>query len=384
MDATLAKTALHDWHQDHGGRMVDFAGWMMPVQYASISQEHIATRTAATLFDVSHMGRFEFVGPSAADWLDRFLTRRVDDLRPGQIRYSLMTAADGNVLDDVLVYRLPFDADAAVEQPADSVYSLVVNAGNRQKIWDWLHHEPAPADTTCIDHTLATAMIAVQGPLARSLVMNVLQRPDLSTLATYTGWSGKHDGSSLVCTRTGYTGEDGFELICSVDSAVTLWSELLAAGGANGVCAAGLGARDTLRLEAAMPLYGHELTEQINPYQAGLKFAVNLKDRQFHGRDALQAAASATWPRRVGLVLPGKRVAREHAKVISIDQNVVGEVTSGTFSPTRAEPIAMAYVDADEIRRCSAEDGRKLWVDIRGTQTEATIVPLPFYKRPPS
>ena len=364
--------------------MVDFAGWSMPVQYSSISEEHLATRTAAALFDVSHMGRFSIVGPDAAAWLDSLLTRRVVDLRTGRIRYSLVTTDEGGTLDDVLVYRLPF----AEHQPEG--YGLVVNASNRDKIWQWMQRHAAPSGTRCDDLTRQTAMIAVQGPQARALVIDVMQRPDFADLKTYTGWAGTKPllesqtspgGREVhwVCSRTGYTGEDGFELIVPAECAAQVWRVLLDAGQAAGVRAAGLGARDTLRLEAGMPLYGHELDEQINPIQAGLAFAVNLNERDFHGRDALLAATKKDWPKRVGLVLEGRRVAREKARVLNVDEQDVGTVTSGTFSPTLQKAIAMAYVDAAELQRLAVD--RRLRVDIRGKHVDAEMVPLPFYRR---
>ena len=368
---SLATTPLWEWHRKHGARLVDFAGWSMPVQYSSISAEHEATRSAATLFDVSHMGRFKFVGEATATWLDRLLTRRVDNLRNGRVRYSLVTNVEGGTLDDVLVYRVQH----AEEQTPE--FWMVVNASNREKIWNWLLKHEAPSSAKMQDLTSDTAMIAVQGPRAREIVVEALRLDQLTSLSNYTAWYGVWAGETVLVSRTGYTGEDGFELIVPNNVAEKVWQTVLAHGAAINAMAAGLGARDTLRLEAAMPLYGHELSESITPIQAGLEFAVNLSDRSFPGRKALvEASTNCDLPQRVGLRLDGKRVARESSTVLDLNQTEIGEVTSGTFSPTLKCPIAMAYVP----RECSVV-GTKLLVDIRGRKHEAEIVPLPFYRR---
>lgn len=369
MSDNLARTPLHDWHAAHGGRMVDFAGWSMPVQYASIALEHTATRTAAALFDVSHMGRFRFDGPGAGALLDRLLTRRVLGMAAGKIRYSLVTNEAGGILDDVLVYHLVEDG-----RP---FHLLVVNASNRAKIASWIKSHLAMSDEVAFsDRTLETAMIAVQGPralqIARSLVAD-----NPSGLDYYTGAVSQIGGAKGIVSRTGYTGEDGCELIVPAEAALDLWTRLYSLGKEHGLAAAGLGARDTLRLEAAMPLYGHELSEQINPIQAGLDFAVNLKDREFVGRAAIaKLKGDPALPKRVGLELLSKRVPREHYPILAGGQRV-GEVTSGTFSPTLQKPIAMGYVPAG-----ASAVGTELAVDIRGSAEAARVVKLPFYTRP--
>ncbi|MCA9169420.1 MAG: glycine cleavage system aminomethyltransferase GcvT [Planctomycetales bacterium] len=368
MDAQLATTPLHDWHRAHGGRMVDFAGWSMPVQYTSITEEHTATRERATLFDVSHMGRFLIQGAAATGWLDGCLTRRITDLEPGRIRYSLVTRDDAGILDDVLVYRL-------TDLAGDSYLQLVVNASNRAKIWDWLQPRLA-AGVELTDVTCETAMIAVQGPLAVKLAEESLSLDGLSSLGNYTGECRAVDGQTWTISRTGYTGEDGVELIVPADCAVRVWERLLELGASQRVQAAGLGARDTLRLEAAMPLYGHELDETINPYQAGLAFAVNLAGRDFPGADVLRAVDRDQLARRVGLVLAGKRVARQPDVLYNSAGEQVGAITSGTFSPTLQQAIAMAYVTP-----AHAELGQQLEVEIRGRREVATVVKLPFYQR---
>jgi aminomethyltransferase len=370
MTGSLKKTPLADWHSAHGGRMVDFAGWSMPVQYGSIVAEHQATRTAASLFDVSHMGRLRIEGAGAAAYLDRLLTRQVIGMGPGKIRYSLVCNEQGGILDDVLVYHLQ-------EHGGGLYYLLVVNASNREKIVAWLQKQLAAGDDVHLaDRTCDTAMIAVQGPAALRCV-EPLVGADLGGLDYYTGTETTVCGHPGLVSRTGYTGEDGCELIVPAAAAVEVWEKILAHGREAGASPAGLGARDTLRLEAAMPLYGHELNEQINPLQAGLAFAVNLEGRDFVGRAALLAAKQdQQQPVRVGLELAGRRAAREHYPVLAAGQPV-GEVTSGTFSPTLQKPIAMAYVPP-----VHSAVGTELAVDIRGTAEPARVVKLPFYKRP--
>ena len=369
MGGDLLQTPLHAWHAAHGARLVDFAGWSMPVQYGSIVEEHQATRKAAALFDVSHMGRIRFEGAGAEAFLDRLLTRKVAGMGPGKIRYSLMCREDGGILDDVLVYHLAAHAGGLYHQ-------LVVNASNRQKIVDWLGRQRRPSDQVEFsDVTQDTAMIAVQGPLALRIA-EPLVGTDLGGLGYYTGCETTICGHAGIASRTGYTGEDGCELIVPAAAAAEVWQRLFDAGRPLGLAAAGLGARDTLRLEAAMPLYGHELSETINPLQAGLAFAVNLQGRQFVGRDGLAALQNdAAQPVRIGLELVGRRVPREHYAVLHGGQRV-GEVTSGTFSPTLQKPIAMAYVAA-----ASSSVGQELSIDIRGAAEPAKVVPLPFYRR---
>lgn len=374
MPDSLARTPLYDWHAAHGGRLVDFAGWSMPVQYGSIAAEHAAVRSEAGLFDVSHMGRLRLDGRSsdAADvaaFLDSVTTRRVVDMRPGQVRYSLVTNDAGGILDDVLVYRLQ---DAA----GRGYFLLVVNASNRAKIVEWLAPRVGEhAGVRMSDVTTAWAMIAVQGPAALQLVRPLVDAP-LDDLRYYRCLETRIAGHGGIVSRTGYTGEDGWELILGAGAVVGVWEQLLAAGSARGVLACGLGCRDTLRLEAAMPLYGHELGESIHPFEAGLRFAVDLEGRTFPGRDALAAVAhDPNLPRRIGLRFDGKRVPREGYAVVA-DGKIVGRVTSGTFSPTLNCPLAMAYVDA-----AHADVGRALGVDVRGKIEPCRVVPLPFYKR---
>ena len=355
--------------------MVDFGGWSMPMQYSSIVQEHQTTRTAVGLFDVSHMGRLHFHGTDAARFLDSLLTRRVVDMRIGQIRYSLLCNQHGGILDDVLVYCLETSGPQSPRQRQGPSFQLVVNAGNRMKILDWLAHHQTDYDVQLHDMTHATTMIAVQGPLAISL-LGPLVDCDLAAVRYYRGLQSRLTGRSCYLSRTGYTGEDGCELIVAAEDGPPVWETILQHGVEMGAAPIGLAARNTLRLEAGMPLYGHELTEQTNPIQAGLGFALNLQNRQFVGHEALVSfQAENHQPIRIGLLLDGKRVPREGYAILHADQPV-GEVTSGTYSPTFERPIAMGYV-----KQSAGAPGTTLQINLRGKKHRAVVVPLPFYQR---
>ena len=350
--------------------MVDFSGWRMPVQYTSIVDEHQATRNAVGLFDISHMGRLAVAGPDAAALVDQLVTRRVSDLGAGRIRYGLVCNESGGVLDDVLVYGAPAPAEVWGE---DAALGVVVNAGNRDKLVAWFNQHAAGFDAQVTDRSLSTAMIAVQGPGAVAAA-DALTGGAASPLKNYRGTAATLDGHGVYVSRTGYTGEDGVEILCPADAALSIWERLVAHTAPHGGMPVGLGARDTLRLEAAMPLYGHELSEDINPFEAGLGFGVTLAEgRDFIGRDALAAAKPAPARVRIGLVLEGRRVAREGTAVLS-NGAPAGVITSGTFSPTLQRPIALALIDP------SAADG-ELTLDLRGKSLPATAAPLPFYRR---
>jgi aminomethyltransferase len=283
------------------------------------------------------------------------------------VRYALVCNDDGGILDDVLVYKFAATDDA---------FWMVVNAGNRERIVGWIRSK-LPASISLSDGTTTTAMIAVQGPKSISVIEPLAVTPSpISKMRYYTCSTGRFGQSDILLSRTGYTGEDGVEIICDAPDALAIWERILDAASQVGGIAAGLGARDTLRLEAAMPLYGHELSEAINPIQAGLNFAVNLGSRKFIGSDALERfAADKSQSVRVGLTSEGKRVPRQGCPVLHSNE-IAGEVTSGTFSPTFNRPIAMAYV-----RPTAAAVGTRVAVDIRGTQYPAVVVPLPFYER---
>jgi len=372
----LLRTPMYSWHVEHGGRLVDFAGWEMPVQYDSIIQEHHATRRSIGLFDISHMGRIRFTGSGAGVFLDRILTRRVLDMRPGVVRYALVTRQDGGVLDDVLLYRL-------AEPPAE--YLLVVNAANRHKILHWLQTQRRPEDRVqWQDETESSAMIAVQGPRSPDLINELIDDVQLEDIRYYHAVPARVAGLNVLLSRTGYSGEDGCELIVSADEGLFLWEELVRHGQKFQARPAGLGARDTLRLEAGMPLYGHELSEEINPLEAGLDFAVQTQGRNFPGADVLRQVQAVGPARlRVGLTFDGRRVPRQGHRVLRDDptsaspaSSPIGHVTSGTFSPTLERPIAMAYVEKQY-----ANENERVYVDIRGHAEPARIVRLPFYRR---
>lgn len=380
-DPTCLRTPLYTWHKEHGGRMVRFAGWWMPVRYTSIIAEHRATRSTGGLTDISHMGRIRFEGPGAAVFLAELLTRRVADMRLGQIRYSLVTNDDGGILDDVLVGYL----HNAQGQP---YYVLVVNGANREKIVRWIdsHLSADRANTPgeeilWTDVTRLWAMFAIQGPRAVDLLQPVIDC-DLASMRYYNGVQASilHPAAQRqggIISRTGYTGEDGFELSIGADIAPAVWDMLARRGEPLGVVPTGLGARDTLRLEAGMPLYGHELSEKVNPFQAGLDYACHLVGYNFPGRDALLRIQNAAPDVvRVGLELDGRRPAREGCPVL-VGGKQVGWITSGTVSPTLEKPIAMGYVDAQY-----APLGTKLEIDIRGRSATARVVETPFYRRP--
>ena len=353
------RTPLYDAHLALGARMVDFAGWDMPVQYTSIAQEHQAVRSAAGIFDISHMGRFSFSGPGTIPLIQRTFTNNAATLKEGQVRYGLVCKETGGILDDVLVYGF-------AQAPG-----MVVNASNREKIFNWIVNHQGELAVTVRDATLETCMIAVQGPKALELVRG-LTPADAAALPYYFATHTTYDSTPCLLSRTGYTGEDGVELIVAASQGPALWKKLQA----RGAIPCGLGARDTLRLEAAMPLYGHELNEEIDPLQAGLGWAVKLDKGEFIGREAiLKGKENPGRRQRVGLEIEGKRIAREQAAVLA-DGKQIGVVTSGTFAPTLEKVIAMAYVDP-----AFAAPGSACEVDIRGKASAATVVRLPFYDR---
>lgn len=369
---------LHDEHVALGAALTDFAGWQMPLRYGSDVAEHTAVRTAAGLFDLSHMGELELSGPGAGDALDRALVGNLSALAVGRARYTMICAPDGGVLDDLVVYRLE-----------DERYLVVANASNVAVVRDALTERLAGRpDATLEDRSEQTALIAVQGPLAEQVVVGLV--PDATEaqavreLRYYAAVRATVQGIDALVARTGYTGEDGFELFVPADDAPALWRAVLAAGAPLGLVPAGLSARDSLRLEAGMPLYGNELDRTTTPHDAGLGRVVRLDkvDRDgtplpFVGRDALEARAHATPARTlVGLQGLTRRAARHGYDVVTTGGTVVGTVTSGAPSPTLGHPVAMAYVTPEV-----AADGTDLAVDVRGRHEAVRVVPLPFYRR---
>jgi aminomethyltransferase len=361
------RTPLYDWHVAHGARVVEFGGWDMPVQYTGIVEEHTAVRTAAGLFDISHMGRLTFEGPDALDFLQSIYTNDADSMKPGQVRYGLVCNEQGGVLDDVLVYRL------------ERFWLMVVNASNRLKILDWIERHRGARNVTVTDSTFEWAMVAIQGPRFRAVTDLAGDLKYYFAAIRIMDDPGSGEVLRLIASRTGYTGEDGCEVIMPARAARVLcdyWIEQARSHGLE-LKPCGLGARDTLRLEAAMPLYGHELSEEIDPLQAGLAWAVKFDKGDFIGRTALlKRRGDPALPRRVGLELTSRRIAREGAEVL-VEGRVVGRVTSGTFAPTLNRAIAMAYVEPGH-----AAEGTACTVDVRGKEEAARVVPLPFYRRP--
>ncbi|MFF5298056.1 glycine cleavage system aminomethyltransferase GcvT [Streptomyces sp. NPDC013161] len=363
------RTALDALHRSLGATMTDFAGWDMPLRYGSERDEHLAVRTKAGLFDLSHMGEITVTGPQAAQLLNYALVGNIASVGLGRARYTMICRADGGILDDLIVYRL-----------ADTEYMVVANASNAQVVLDALTERAAGFDAVVRDDRDAYALLAVQGPESPGILKS-LTDADLDGLKYYAGLPGTVAGVPALIARTGYTGEDGFELFVSPGDAEKLWLALTEAGAQVGLIPCGLSCRDTLRLEAGMPLYGHELSTSLTPFDAGLGRVVKFeKDGDFVGRGALEAAAerAASQPPRVlvGLVAEGRRVPRAGYPVVA-DGQVIGEVTSGAPSPTLGKPIAMAYVDAAH----SAPGTTGVGVDIRGSHEPYEVVALPFYRR---
>jgi aminomethyltransferase len=365
-------TALDAVHRSLGATMTDFAGWDMPLRYGSERDEHNAVRTKAGLFDLSHMGEITVTGPQAAALLDYALVGSIGGIPAGRARYTMICRPDGGILDDLIVYRL-----------GENEYMVVANAGNAQVVLDALTERAAGFEAEVRDDRDAYALIAVQGPESPGILTS-LTDAGLDGLKYYAGLPGTVAGFPALIARTGYTGEDGFELFVEPRHAEKLWQALTEAGAPAGLVPCGLSCRDTLRLEAGMPLYGHELTTELTPFDAGLGRVVKFeKEGDFVGREALSAAAeraASNPPRKlVGLIAEGRRVPRAGYRVVAGGQ-VIGEVTSGAPSPTLGKPIAMAYVDA-AYAVPGAVSSSGVGVDVRGTHEPYEVVALPFYKR---
>ncbi len=357
LSSTLRRTPLYEEHKDLGAKLVGFAGFEMPVQYAGIKAEHEAVRESVGLFDVSHMGEVVFRGPEAEMAVQRLVTRDVSRLEAGQAGYSVVCYKDGGTVDDVLVYRRPDD------------FLVVVNAANREKDLDHFQTNTENLDVEIADESDDWALLALQGPEAVDLLQD-FTGTDLASVKYYRFAEGEVNGAPAIVSRTGYTGEDGFELYVGPDAAPGIWRALVGAG----AIPAGLGARDTLRLEAGMCLYGNELNPETTPLEAGIGFAVHLdKEEGFIGQAALRAEREEGLRKKlVGFEVRGRGIAR-HGYPVLVDGEEVGEVTSGTLSPTLNKAIGLALVAP------GVEDTFE--VEIRGRSVEARAVPLPFYKR---
>lgn len=354
------RTALYSRHLARSARMVPFGGWDMPVQYAGVIEEHRAVRGNVGVFDISHMARVRVEGADALSLIENVFTNAVGTMAIGQVRYGLVCKDDGGILDDILVTRFPTHFD------------LCVNASNREKILAWICSK-ATAGVSIVDQTFETTMIAVQGPNAHRLLAGMFD-DDVSKLKYYHARETRYGLHPVTVSRTGYTGEDGFEVIAANEVGLKFWDEIMD----RGATPSGLGARDTLRLEAAMPLYGHELNEEIDPLTAGLGWAVKLDKGDFIGRDAIRAVNEQAPEKRrvrIGLLLEGKRAAREGSRILSTDGTPIGVVTSGSYVPHLDRSIAMGYVPMTMANQTA------MIVDVRGTKIPATRVPLPFYQR---
>ena len=353
----MKRTSLYEMHRAAGATLVPFAGWEMPVSYAGTVAEVQATRTGAGLFDVSHMGEVRVTGPGALAYLQRVTANDVSRLAPGQAQYSLLLNEIGGVIDDVIVYC-----------EGKSSYFVVLNAGCKDKDWDWLNAN-ANADVTLADISDQTALIAVQGPEAVGLVRALTGVADIFRFHFSTA---TFQGVPLTLSRTGYTGEDGFEIFYPWDAAPALWDALTAKGSVP----CGLGARDVLRLEAAYPLYGHELDAATNALECGVGWAIKTVKKDFIGRQAIVGAkADGPQHKLAGLKMTARAIPREGCTVLSRNGAPVGQVTSGTFSPTISAGIGLARLAVDY-----ADVGTDVLVDIRGRQAPATVTALPFYR----
>ena len=377
MDPTAKKTPLFGWHEAHGGKIVPFGGYLLPVQFENgVIAEHNAVREKAGLFDVSHMGEFIISGKAAFDALQWLFTNDFTGMAIGRVRYTLMCNDKGGIIDDLVVYKMDEDR-----------YFLVVNASNREKDASWIKSrlEPAnimssinPEDVVFEDVSDSFAQIALQGPASPSILSSVSETVPQKYYTFIE--NGKAAGIDCIVSRTGYTGETGFELYCKSSDAVLLWEKLLEAGKDAGLIPCGLGARDTLRLEAAMPLYGHEMDEGVNPFEAALSFAVKMEKAGFIGKEALAAFLEEKGKRpgnriRIGLRVKGPGIVREHCPVFHQDRQI-GLTTSGTFCPHLKQALAMALIEEEYAAPLTC-----LKAEVRGKMLEVETCPLPFYKK---
>ena len=366
----LKKTPLNSAHRALGGRMVEFGGWDMPVQYpAGTVSEHLRTRTYAGIFDVSHMGEVVVRGPDAIAFVNRLASNDASKLIDGQAQYSALTTPAGTVIDDLLVYRL-----------AEDHLLLVVNAGTTEKDWDWISSNRLSTDNVELRNASAEfCQIALQGPQALAILQKLTQT-QLTEIKYYHFTQGQVDGVDSIISRTGYTGEDGFEVYAAPDKAEQLWNKMLEAGrfsSDDGILPCGLAARNTLRLEAGMCLYGHEIDEDTTLLEANLGWITKLNKGDFIGREALARQKDEGLKRKlVGFEMSDRGIARDGQDVL-IDRQRLGRVTSGSPAPFLKKNIGMAYVPV-----ASAQPGQALEIDVRGKLVGAQIVPLPFYKRP--
>lgn len=365
--AQLKRTPLFEVYKENGGKCIDFGGWELPVQFSSIKEEHEAVRTKAGLFDVSHMGEVEVKGSGSLDYLQKMMTNDISRIKDGGAQYTAMCYEDGGTVDDLLVYKIE-----------DNHYLLVVNAANIEKDYQWLQ-DHIDENVELKNLSEEYAQLAIQGPLAEQILQKLAKETTLSDIGFFKFQNEVElNGIKALVSRTGYTGEDGFEIYCPSESASKLWMDILEAGQPEGILPCGLGARDTLRFEANLALYGQELSADITPIEAGIGFAVKVdKEADFYGKETLKKHKTEGAPRKlVGIEMLERGIPRHGYKVF-LDDEEIGEVTTGTQSPTLKKNIGLALVKA-EYSGLETE----VFVEIRGKKLKAKVVPTPFYKRP--
>jgi aminomethyltransferase len=363
-DSDIKKTPLNRVHREAGARMVPFSGWDMPVHYTGVIDEHMAVRSRAGIFDVSHMGEVDVVGPEALEYLQQITCNDVSRLAPGRIQYNALTTPDGTFVDDLLVYKRD-----------EHDYLLVINAGNTPKDLDWLHYHAKGYGVRVSDVSEQWCQIALQGPRSQEILQPLTATP-LAAMKYYGFVQDAVSGVPCIVSRTGYTGEDGFEIYGPAAAAETLWYAVLGAGAPHGLVPAGLAARDTLRLEAKMALYGNDIDDTTTVLEADLSWILKIEKGEFLGRDALVRQKGEGLTRLlVGFETEGRAVAR-HGHTAMAQGQTVGRVTSGTFAPFLKKNIGLAYLPV-----ALTPPGSRFEIDIRGRAEPAVVVPTPFYKR---
>lgn len=361
----LQKTPLYETHLEHGGKIVEFGGWLLPVQYTGILEEHRAVREKAGLFDVSHMGEVLVKGVDACAFLQNLVTNDVSRLTEHKIQYTPMCYKDGGVVDDLLIYK-----------QGEEEYLLVINAANIEKDWQWMQENKGNFQIELTNQSNTTAQLALQGPLAQS-ILSELTDTNLEELEYY--WFFPKvivAGKETLVSRTGYTGEDGFEIYCRSEDAVALWEAIMTTGKPYGLLPAGLGCRDTLRFEACLPLYGHELSKDISPLEAGIGMFVKLDKGEFNGQAALAEQKKNGVKRKIaGFAVTGRGIARAEYPVMAEGRRI-GTVTTGTYAPTLDKNLGLVLVEAE-----FAKVGQEFSIEIRGKNVTAQVISKPFYKR---
>jgi len=359
----MKKTALYSWHEQAGAKIIDFGGYLMPVQYAGIIAEHKAVRSAAGLFDVSHMGNFYVKGHLAKDFLQYMTTNDLDKAKNGQAQYNLMLYPSGGIVDDLIIYRIDSET-----------FFLIVNASNAPKDFAWLQQNIGAYEGVVLeDHTEMLSLIALQGPLAMDILATVFPSFDLKALGSFQFSTALFQGTEVIIACTGYTGEKGVELCLQNEAAVALWEALIEAGKGSGIQPIGLGARDTLRLEMGYSLYGHEIDQDTNPLEARLKWVVKMDKGHFIGKEACLQVESNLQRGVAGFSLEGRVLPRQYFRVFNSDHQEIGWVCSGTLSPTLQEPVGTCALVREYTKL-----GTPILVEVRGALHAGVIRSLPF------